>query len=621
MLLCWRPVRQTRRFSLALFLAALFVTGGAPVGSDSVAHAQRARPARAKKAKAARGARPAARSSGRTRAVDAPAAKRANALRRQADSLAKDLRGARSSQRDARKYVKRRLDTDARQIFDALAKTQAQGGLDPVTEHRAMAAAYRVLAAAHELDPKLIDSKLVDSLDAMYGSAAYRRRAKTHETSVELESSMTNKILDAITTPDGTVGPILREGGNQAPAFLASKARGGDVASVKWDSLDRGQKLELLRSQSAGRSFFSNRRIPGAVFRRELGKSRASSVELGGRTAGVGSDKVDVDGVLMQKVEYMGPKNVDDVSGVEMHVRQPGNAARNARDAFTVVDLVDSKTKQGHQHIPYRIPTQVRRGDAVARAKLVDFYRRVNMVAELRVVRDGYLLKPVKDGSVVYFDFLHGNGLGQLNDHFAAYAKNGRGSLSESALKMGAVGFRTGELYGDQNMFGFEVRVLNKRRAGEGDPFLDRIQKGVLTASYGMKPSEFQAWHDDHIGADADVRTQSSKLGALHYNRPVRSLLGDAPRALQGELTPEVRQALEAKAEEHYGLKMLVHDWSSDPALRGRPDVQRKVVEAQKQGLRQLRQGGDADQISKQFAQSSGLYEAFAGSIGLADPR
>lgn len=602
-------MRRSRALVSLTFLAL------ALVGSPASPSAQRRAAPTAKatmdaRAKAKAGARPARQTAARTTA---------DAVRIKADGLARTIRERGRADHEVKRYMAKGLKQDAQTAFDTLARLQDGGAIDAVTEHRAVAAVGRMLYAAHEIDPALVDAELRDTYDTLMSRAEFRRKSPNHQTAVEIETRMTDKILDAITTRDGTVGAVLREGGKRPPAFLAGKARGGDVESIPWDSLSRQEKIDVLRSQSKGRQFFDSRLIPGVKFRREISKPRLARVELGGKTAGPGKGTVSVDGVLMEKVEYMGPKAVAEVSGVEFHVRQPGKASRNAKDAFTLVDLVDSPARAGHQHMPVRIPSRVMAGDKVERAMLVDFYLRVNMVGELESVIDGYALSPVKDGSVIYFDFLQADGLAAMNQHLDSMARTGRPMLSNSSLKMGAVGFRTGELYGDDRMLGFEVRTLSKKRVNGGDKFVDAVQKGLLSGKYGLKRSAFQGWHDAAVG-EGGVRAQGNALSRLHYNRPVRELIESAPDDVKAALRGGAGNRIRAEGEKAYGLKMLVHDWSADPALAGDTAGQKRIRTAQIKALGRLAAGGDAHQVTLEFVKGSGLYDTFAKSIGMDDP-
>lgn len=545
----------------------------------------------------------------------------------EASKLSRTAQKARKSS-EAKRNLDKSFTKRTRELMNRFEKLQNQGSLDPVTEHRLSAAIGRALNAAREINPELVPEKQQGKFERLYSNATYRRLRKNHETSIEIEAGMTPQIFDAITTKDGTVKPVLEEGGNKPPEFLKKMADGGAVEKVKWNQLNSDQKLELLRSQTRGQDFFANRRIPGVVFRRDIAKPRGKSVTLGGNEAGASERKVNVDNVLMRKVEHLGPTTVKKVNGVEFHVRQKARASKNVKDAWALNGLFGRpKSKNyGHQHIPNRLPKKVLRGDPVKRAALVDFYRRANMAAELRAVLDGSLLQPVRKDNVVFFDFLKSGGLKRLNEHFHGLSSRGSETLRNSELKMGAVGFRKGSLYGNKNMFGFEVRTLGQNKKEMGT-FVDAVQRGVLTGHYGVKSNQMQRWHAKNVGKKGKgsrryLKKQGEVLSGLHYNRSVGKLLSGASAEIKPLLTDKVKTALQEKADKHYGLKMLIHDFSRDPALQGsgKGKQRAKVLEAQKEGLRALERGGDPSKIVRNFAKNSGLYEVYARSIGMRDP-
>jgi hypothetical protein len=176
------------------------------------------------------------------------------------------------------------------------------------------------------------------------------------------------------------------------------------------------------------------------------------------------------------------------------------------------------------------------------------------------------------------------------------------------------------------------------------------VQKGLLSGSYGLPRGRFRAWYRAKVPADADVKAQGLALAAVHYNGLTQHMLVDAPAELLAALTADdpdafTRLAAEGAARDRtkllpetldrtdpnphvarflkespgsYGLKMLLHDWSQDPALWQRPDALARVRAAQLAGIARLRAGVPADAITKAFVVESGLYEIYAASIGMA---
>lgn len=242
---------------------------------------------------------------------------------------------------------------------------------------------------------------------------------------------------------------------------------------------------------------------------------------------------------------------------------------------------------------------------------------------------DGYKLSPVVDGLVTYFDFIGAGELRTLNRGLHDLADNGRSTnIGDEDLKMGAVGFRPGEKYGDPKMFGFEIRTINQERNPDWKPYVNAVQKGVLTASYGLSRTALERWHEANVGALTGrpgeiVYRQNLALTRLHYQKPVDDALGEIPAALT-PLASQAEATIRANGDKIYGLKMLVHDWNNDPALADDPGLQAHVLSVQKAELAEL--GGrpmsepELHALVKDFVSRSGLYEAFAKSLGMRDP-
>jgi hypothetical protein len=332
---------------------------------------------------------------------------------------------------------------------------------------------------------------------------------------------------------------------------------------------------------------------------------------------------------------------------MELHLRRAGAAGATLADGFTVAGLLGDGVDAAHQHLPVPIPVEVRRGDRIARARLVDFYRRVNLVADLEAVLDGFALTSVKTGVMeTSFNYLFGRSLSKLNAHLDKVARGEPSTLGDD-LKTAAVGFRVGQTYGKPGWMGFEIRSSSRRRSEAGDGFPDAVQRGLLTGAYGLSRGRFATWFRKTIGTGpADVDADGKALAAVHYNGLTQHVLLDAPPALLAALTEGDADAFErwtaeareprtigekldrtdtnphvarflAESPRRYGLKMLMHDWSKDPVLHDQPALLSRVRRAQLVGISRLRNGVPADAITQDFVVESGLYEVFARSIGM----
>jgi hypothetical protein len=522
------------------------------------------------------------------------------------------------------------------QIGDALFdidRMRALGAISPVEARRAVAALGRLLFALQRVAPQAVDANTLDWQQALMSQLTYELAAPTHQTAVEFETTLTDAHLKAMTTPDGTCGPVLDVGGAVTPALerLAKQLR-VEPRQVSWDKLSLVNKHDLLNAQRSGAdSFFGNRKLPGMVFRQGVG--------------------VDRNGVtfLVPRPEYGGPTDVGDITGLEYHSRRAGYASELTDDAFALEVSTFSGTKptSSHQHIPFWLGNDVLSGNPIARAQLVDYYRRINTLVELYgAVFQNFAAAQVSSGNAIYFDFTQGDDLVTLDSHLGKAGGAGGMKMNVSALKLAMVGARTGDLLdGISNpnaWLDFELRHqgnLEKTDPAWRRAYTDAIQKAALARSYGISDASFIAWYMAQM-----AKQPAQKTGALvarqHYNRP----------SVLNEMSPALRESAEYKAAaaylvdigksdyaqrrkdykwEDYRVRMLVHDWSSDPVLAGKPDLAAQVLAAQKAALKRIAEVKPATratptdqrygQIIREFVSASGLLTAYSESAGVDD--
>ncbi len=522
-----------------------------------------------------------------------------------------------------RRYLRDALPAEVERLATA---HEANATARP-SEHEIVTAARlnQIVRRARAIDDAALPEATIDHVDQAAAGTRYNARLRRSESAVEIETRSNDLVFGAMTTEDGTVGPILRDGGQPAPQWLVRRANGGAVESVSFDSLTPRERRALLRSQSKGRSFFSNRRIPGVRMQGSLanartdGSRRVPNPRISGRPQR--GDRVTVDGVLMNHVEYRGPNEVETITGVEMHVRQAGPAAQNLRDARTVERLLELPEPNRHQHVTAQLGSDIRSGDAVSRTQFVDFYRRVNMVAELQSFEDGYALRPVRDGAVTYFDFLSANGLRALNRYLRRTSEGPGAYMGDSSLKMAAVGFRPGSLYGNERLVGFEVRTLAS--GGAEMPrahfrLVTAVQRGLVGRTYGLPRSRIANWYRRNVNGATPaevIENEANAIERLHYNQGIASLLEHAPAHLT--IGDVARATLTAQADNDYSLKLLVHDFANDPVFEGNPSGLRTVQRAQQRAIDALQSGTAPREAVSQFLQRSNLRRVYARSIGI----
>lgn len=522
------------------------------------------------------------------------------------------------------------------QIGDALFeidRMRALGTIGPVEARRAVAALGRLLFALQRVAPQAVDAHTLDWQQAQMSQLTYELAAPKHQTAVELEVPWGDEHLGAMTTPDGTCGPVLAVGGVVTPelARLAKKLN-KPAAQVPWDKLSLDAKHDLLNAQRSGADgFFDDRKLPGMVFRK-----------------GVGVDKNGVT-FLVPRPEYRGPKEVGDITGIEYHSRRAGYASELTDDAFDleINTFGGASPSSAHQHIPFWLGNDVLSGNPIARAQLVDYYRRINTLVELyATMYERVAAVQSREGTVTYFDYAQGKDLQTLDAHLRRVSGGGGVKMNVSALKLAMVGARTGDLLdGITNpnaWLDFELRHqggLQNTDAEFRRAYTDAIQKAALARSYGISDATFIAWYVAQTGTQANVKTDVL-ISKQHYNRP----------SVMAEMSLELKNSAEYKAAapflvdlgkedyaqefkkypwEDYRARMLVHDWSTDPVFAGQPERIAQVLAAQKAALQMIAEQQPSIrgretfeylyQAIRLFVEESGMLAAYSESVGLTD--
>lgn len=114
------------------------------------------------------------------------------------------------------------------------------------------------------------------------------------------------------------------------------------------------------------------------------------------------------------------------------------------------------------------------------------------------------------------------------------------------------------------------------------------------------------------------MSTASHAMKELWYNSyRYDELAIRASGYIKAELTPEFAKALSRRSgTKMKQVKMLLYDWTLDPALHDIPELQKKVAEAQVAALKKLRKNPERDrEIVREFLKRSGLQEHFFGLV------
>jgi hypothetical protein len=495
--------------------------------------------------------------------------------------------------------------------FTALLRDHVQRFQNPRSVPLEVRSAARLLLLAHRAERlgRALSPGLRAALERAVAQARYRGRVGANETTVEVEATVNDAIVAALTTRDGTVGPVLREGGQPAPEFLGTLAsEGQSIEQIPWDRLSRQQKLALIESQFDLSAFHVHgRAIPGVVFRDELPVSPGSTT-----TSRRGS--------LRDRIEFTSQTQRMANPLYEFHVRQRGPASNTLRASVRTEAQLGVRTAYRHQHVTARLPSAIRRGDPIARAQLIEFYRRMNMIVELdRVARGGALMPNVTDGNL-FFDWLSAENLGVLNDHLRSLAGERATPLhSHSQLKMAGIGFRPGTLYDDPNVIGFEVRTLSST----GEPparysaLVDAVQRGLVGQRYGVSRGRIARWYYEAVEARSGTlaERESAALASLHYSRPIEAMLEEANQRMM--LPRRVIEIFREGVRSNGALKLLLHDFRGDPALGTNRRVHEQISEAQRRAILAISEGTQPSAALMTFVRESRLQTRFQRSVGM----
>lgn len=453
---------------------------------------------------------------------------------------------------------------------------------------------------------------------------AESRPLPRRDTTVELELYSYPPIFNALTTPDGTVGSLLP--GRPLPAgFPAFPVRGGFDArkprQIRWDRLDPRDQLTLFArvTELKETDFFADRRIPGFSVKKRLMLHFDRETVFMGKTYRPGGHLVDVSKAFEKTtVEYIGPFGVKPFAGVELHFRTDDSAGAVSNDAWTLLDGLGVPRNHQHVHVVAPLPVEaLRRDPDFEAARLADFYRRTNILAEMAsIIMEAAQLRKneaVDDqgNKVVIFGNLSMPALKGVARYLSDVGRGIDRPLKD-AYKIAYVGFWGSDKYDEPGLYGFEYRAISRHfEPIQLREFLDQIQRGMLTQDYGIAPETFRRWMARYARDGADA---AETMGKTLHTRGWEELLASA--------APEVRAVVPQgmKAPKDHAIRMLVNNWSDDPLIFENEPLKRRIVAAQVAGLKKLKEGGNPTAVVADFLVDSGLYEAVSLSLGVNDP-
>ncbi len=415
----------------------------------------------------------------------------------------------------------------------------------------------RAERVAQGQDTKASDSKFYNSVLAH------------HATGVEIEIPLLtvkdgkkvvdNKLMDALKTEDGTIDGIL-DRYTLYPEFvdLIALEKGVSPGELKFSDFSPEQRYELITPRDA----FSNHSL---ILNEERHNVFGGKVDIGAKTA------------------------------VEVTTRQQGAAKSAQQEARLAAESMSSnnRSQSVHHHIPIRKPAQL-----TDQAALVEYYRRVELFLSL-LTGCKKKIKPIG-----HIGFLSPDEVQEIM----------RSKLS-SDQKYNMVGFRSGGVVRGNEMVSLELREWTK--SSIGGALVEQMQRSVLTSDYGLDNEVLPAWTDGKSKDDI-----SALFNDANYNKDIEKLFADAPEAIKELLAKQsgmttLEEQLRKDSANNFGLKMLLHDWSKDPAIAGNSQMLQRIHDAQIKTLKEITPGKWSVTIVREFIEESGLIEFIGDTLGL----
>jgi hypothetical protein len=410
----------------------------------------------------------------------------------------------------------------------------------------------------------------------------YEGRRGDARSGVEIESPTKDSLLRAMTTDAATIAGLHgRAGGRPVPTVEAEAvAAGAPLDTLHWEELSAQAEHELLAAACADDQFSRSRTIEGVHFLPVVEGPEGP---------------VDLSDILEPQVEHRTAESVDGVRGLEVHFNAEGASSDVMAKAFEAAEVMGITSKRAHVHAGVDLlPEGVRDSEPQSVFLFLDFYRRINILAELIEVAEGRVLKSGRN-----FGYMSDRNLefaaDDLDDFFNGQEFHDRHPLVALALRLG--------IYDDPSLGGLEVRTARRERG----VLVDLAQRGIMTGNYGPRTDLATAWFEEHRESDA----VGALAGRLHYNR----WEPDFP------IDEETQRALRAN---HLGAFMFLHDWSKDWVFREDPEALDKVTTVTKKyrdallgALREesLSRRG-LTQMVRDYVWESGLLEVFVRSFG-----
>lgn len=395
------------------------------------------------------------------------------------------------------------------------------------------------------------------------------------------------------------------------PEFRNSGIKKERFLQVKYNDLPHDLKklvFDLVFDHNQA-DFFDDRTIPGFKIKdhQEFFWNHSTQF-LGKNYASFQKHQVDIQKIIKNiQLEFVGPKHLPKFKGVEFHFRTGEMAAGDLYQE--IIKLYEGKNIQSiniHGHLVAPIPVgAIKKEPYITSLKLVEYFRRLNIYDELKMIKLNASLSKQKLGGMISWGFHDMKILSgildylvkfaQANDDFSNIPKIG------SDFKISYIGFWGHDKYDciersqqeDQGemiqkaqtpLFGFEYRTLMTFPIMEQlDPhrpsLLNSIQKNLVIQQFPQISNEFiqKYYLKEKLGKNEIKRkVEKSTYHSQRFNPSVIEEFSDVIKAVNIEIE---------KRQSGFEFDLLTYDWSLDPLMKDNKAYLERLNQTQRNAL------------------------------------
>ena len=288
-----------------------------------------------------------------------------------------------------------------------------------------------------------------------------------------------------------------------------------------------------------------------------------------------------------------------------------------------------------HAHIVSKIDLEkLKQSKEIQVAKHAEFYRRVNLLAEMVEVftnkRRLFMKIDEDDKSVTYFGTTTSDKISGIFEYFLNVSNGSKPQIGDK-FKMGYVGMRGSDKYDSPGLWGLEYRALS--RNGQRSIYmtiLNKIQELMDNGNMGISDNEMSDWFDfKNLDSTKKIKNAISNSYYRKKNVSPNGYHNEKLNQILGDLKPDQLKQLNELAQENLSIMMIFHNWDEDILVYNNPEVLEKIYKAQMRAAHKivkLMKKTKEDERKKEtvnavqmFLKDSRLINLFAESFELQD--